>query len=30
MDKLEARDRTQAVAIALRRGILQLERAQAG
>jgi DNA-binding NarL/FixJ family response regulator len=30
MDKLGARDRTQAVAIALRRGILQLERAQAG
>ena len=30
MDKLGARDRTQAVAIALRRGIIQLERAQAG
>jgi DNA-binding NarL/FixJ family response regulator len=30
INKLGARDRTQAVAIALRRGILQLERAQAG
>jgi DNA-binding NarL/FixJ family response regulator len=30
MEKLGASDRTQAVAIALRRGILQLERAQAG
>jgi DNA-binding NarL/FixJ family response regulator len=30
MEKLGARDRTQAVAIALRRGIIQLERAQPG